>query len=367
MLKKNIFIQYEGGFGHTITAPQILRAKFKDDWYLIFFYSNKRHNIFVKSLFDENFFFLKTFENFYFRKYLAKFIVFFFKILKIKCNILDYDKIFPDLLSSVKDKKTDKFIYEKKIWQILLKNKNKLDYSKIRKKKFSFKKLKCSFSYREGRIIGYDYNSQQRSFDSQFEWEKVFNSILKLGFKLFIINDKNDFKFRLDLIDMKLRKNFHYYSKYKKYLSKDEYNFLVGIHSDCYINQFSGSTVWKYIFLNRPQLILNGYPLNWASIKSVIGYKILNKKLNFKDMQELLNNDELYFNKKTPINVNLRDLNISETKKIIRDFLLNLDNQKSIAYTANDIKLNKNHPIRWSKSLISKSWYEFQKKELFLK
>ena len=62
---KIVFFQPEGGFGHTISTPEVLNKLFrKDEWILIFGYNPSRHNYLIKDLYKKNFFWLQLTYSF---------------------------------------------------------------------------------------------------------------------------------------------------------------------------------------------------------------------------------------------------------------------------------------------------------------
>ena len=57
---KIVFLQPEGGFGHTILTPEVLNKLVKNnEWILVFGYDSRRHNYLIKDLYKNNFFWLE--------------------------------------------------------------------------------------------------------------------------------------------------------------------------------------------------------------------------------------------------------------------------------------------------------------------
>jgi hypothetical protein len=56
--KRVIYLQHEGGFGHTITSPEILNYYYKDNWIIIFAFSKRRHNRLIEEIYNNKLFFL---------------------------------------------------------------------------------------------------------------------------------------------------------------------------------------------------------------------------------------------------------------------------------------------------------------------
>jgi hypothetical protein len=58
--KKTFYLIHEGGFGHTITAPELLNYYFKNDWILIFAFSRRRHNKLIEKIYENKLFFFNV-------------------------------------------------------------------------------------------------------------------------------------------------------------------------------------------------------------------------------------------------------------------------------------------------------------------
>ena len=56
---KEVFLQPEGGFAHTILSPEVLKRIYNsEDWILIFGYHANRHNYLIKNFYGNNFYWL---------------------------------------------------------------------------------------------------------------------------------------------------------------------------------------------------------------------------------------------------------------------------------------------------------------------
>ena len=111
---KIVFLQPEGGFGHTISTPEVLNKLFrKDEWILIFGYNPSRHNYLIKDLYKNNFFWLQLTYSYNFPKIIFEpFKKFIFFLLSLYLN---YKKIkyhyYPDYLKKFKDYEINRKMY----------------------------------------------------------------------------------------------------------------------------------------------------------------------------------------------------------------------------------------------------------------
>jgi hypothetical protein len=58
--EKTFYLQHEGGFGHTITSPELLNYHFNNDWILIFAFSKRRHNKLIEKMYNGKLFFFNV-------------------------------------------------------------------------------------------------------------------------------------------------------------------------------------------------------------------------------------------------------------------------------------------------------------------
>jgi hypothetical protein len=160
-------------------------------------------------------------------------------------------------------------------------------------------------------------------------------------------------------------KNIDRFSNYKKEIffsqnfsfSKNKYNLLAGLRSDCFIGPLSGGLNWNYIYPDKPVLILDAHPFGHSHYKAVMSYKILKKNsTDIKNINDLLN-AKMYFHKRLK---DVRDTNIKEKIKIINNFLNNIEKLDHETLSADKLKLNSNHPLFFSSAKLSKTWYNIQ-------
>ena len=79
-IDKKIFIQLEGGFGHTLSEPHYLNLTEKDNWVLIFAYNEKFHSKEINKIFNKNIFFINKTPLLYAKKNIVeKIFIFTFK------------------------------------------------------------------------------------------------------------------------------------------------------------------------------------------------------------------------------------------------------------------------------------------------
>ena len=357
-----VFLQPEGGFGWTILTPEILIRLYKNDKYLfIFGFHPKRHNYEIKNLYT-NFLWLELTHEFFFPNPVIekfKYLVFFFlrkylELRKIKnYNINDlWNKKKIDKFKNIYHYNNNYFYPDKNapvIFGTRKKEKRKINYvnkyfdAEIENGKF------CGFLFRNK--IG-DLNSSLRNISaSEKDISQIFQLILSYGWKILVFGDAF--------------KNIERFSNYKKKIffsqnfsfSKNEYNLLAGLRSDCFIGPLSGGLNWNYIYPDKPVLILDAHPFGHSHYKAVMSYKILKKtSTDIKNINDLLN-AKMYFHKRLN---DVRDTNIKEKIKIINNFLNNIEKLDHETLSADKLKLNSNHPLFFSSAKLSKTWYNIQ-------
>ena len=72
--------------------------------------------------------------------------------------------------------------------------------------------------------------------------------------------------------------------------------------------------------------------------------------------------DQIYLLRKPPFQT--RNTNEDEKNLIINNFIKSISNKTDEILDPKDLNLSKDHPLLWSNSLISKSWYNLQKNNL---
>ena len=222
--KKIVFLQPEGGFGHTILTPEVLNKLFRNDqWILVFGYDPRRHNYLIKNLYKNNFFWLKLTYSSDFPKIVfepfKKFIFFLFS-LYLKFKKIEYYYYF-DYLLKLKDygyskyNKEDTLLYERISYKIIFqgsKSLNSIDTG-FKNINFNVKKIKkCALAYKQS-TYG-DINSINRSSDTLESYKESIFGMVDLGWDVYIYGDLpspppnwfND-----------LKKNIFFFEKNKKY------------------------------------------------------------------------------------------------------------------------------------------------------
>ena len=360
-----IFLQPEGGFGWTILTPEIFLRLYENDKYLLIFgFHPKRHNYEIKNLYT-NFLWLDLTHKYFPNPVLEKFkyLVFFFLRTYLKLITIEHYNI-NDLWN---EKKIDKFkninhynndyFYPDNntpvIFGINKKKKREVNYfnaefdAEIKNSKY------CGFLFRNK--IG-DINSSLRNMlASADDLSQIFELILSHGWKILVFGDifQNIERFGNYNKKILFSQNFN--------ISQNQYNLLAGLKSDCFIGPLSGGLNWKYIYPDKPVLILDAHPFGHSHYKSVMSYKILKKTSNdIKNINDLLNS-RMYFHKRLD---NVRDTNIEEKIMIINNFLINIRKLDNETLSSDKLKLKSNHPFFLSAATISKTWYQIQKDTL---
>ena len=142
----------------------------------------------------------------------------------------------------------------------------------------------------------------------------------------------------------------------------NKFNLYAGINSECYIGPMSGASSWKYMFPKKPSLIIDAHPFGWSYFNSVIAYKIINGVKNNETIKDLLKRERIYWYDNDPYDYRYTDQD--EKESIIINFLKNLDSINAEIITSENLGLPKDHPISWSYSSISKTWYKIQEANL---
>ena len=363
---KIVFLQPEGGFGHTILTPEVLNKLVKNnEWILVFGYDSRRHNYLIKDLYKNNFFWLElTYSTDFpktifepFREFIFFLLYLYLKYKRGECYYyFNYLHKLKDYNHSNYNKEGMNF-YERISYKIINENVENLGSINTRFKELSFhvKKIKkCSLGYKKS-IYG-DINSINRSSDELENYKKSLFAIVDLGWDVYIYGDlPADLPKWFD----DLRKNI-YFSDNRKNLNK--FNLYAGINSECYIGPMSGASSWKYMFPKKPSLIIDAHPFGWSYFKSVIAYKIIRSVKKNKTIKNLLKRERIYWYDNDPYEC--RYTNQDEKELIIINFLKNLDTINREIITSENLGLPKDHPISWSYSSISKTWYKIQEATL---
>ena len=363
---KQVFLQPEGGFAHTILSPEVLKRIYNsEDWILIFAYHARRHNYLTKNLYGKNFYWLNLgkLESINFIKDSYKNLAFsilelYLKLNKINftyyVNFIDSYDNFDQSKINKKFNKENMLMHEYNAYKIFLKSDltDKESFAYIKKNYFLnlSEKKKCGFAFKKGSEHFY---TDERSTDDLENYKKSFFSLVDMGYEIHIYGDELK---QLPKWFNDIEKNIFYLNKSSE--NRDQYNIRCGLTCDFYIGPSSGASSWKYIFHRKPQLIIDSYPLGWGFFNSVISFKIIENFNYTKSLNEILN-QKIYILEKPPYDS--RNTNEDEKHQIITNFAKNIDNLQCEITNPKDLSLSKDHPLLWSNSFISKSWYNIQK------
>jgi hypothetical protein len=366
---KIVFLQPEGGFGHTILTPEVLNKLFRNnEWILVFGHDPRRHNYLVKDLYKNNFFWLDlTYSSDLIKGVFEPFkkFIFFLLSLYLKFKKIEYYYYF-DYLLKLKDydhskyNKEDSLLYERISYKIIfksqsLRNSNSIDKG-FKNLNFNIKKKKnCGLAYKQSTYR--DINSINRSSDTLESYKESLFSMVDLGWDVYIYGD---LPLALPNWFDDLKKNI-FFSENKKNLNK--FNLYSGVNSECYIGPMSGALSWKYMFPKKPSLIIDAHPFGWSYFNSVISYRIISRlNKNHKNLEDTLIKKKIYWYNTDPYKYRYTDQ--YEKKSIIINFLKNVNYISREILTPNRLGLPKDHPVSWSYSSISKTWYKIQESVL---
>ena len=368
--KIDVFLSPEGGFGPTILKPIMLNCFYKkqSNFVLIFGFHPNRHNKLILNIFEKNFLWLElSNKNIPYtlidekKKYLIfKFLEFLLnKFSKVK-KVEDFNKFFCNFLNinnlpeqSNKNfgtyRSVHKFInrYEK----FINININYLDHLK-KKINFKLKNKKCALFIREVKNT-VDSTKELRNTDTLNSYKESIIENIEKGWQFFITGDETNiqdwmYNFK-DNIIFRSKTNF----------TIDQYNLFCGLISDSFISSGSGPTNWKFLDVNKPFLILDGYSIGMGWYKSTVAYKLV-EKTNFKNIKEIFDNNSMRYS--PPINCKF--LNSNEKKKIINEFLNFQKYGHVIGLSGQDLNLPENSILNCGYAKMSQIWFEIQKKIL---
>ena len=325
---KVIFLQPEGGFGHTITTPEVLKRIYKKlDWCVIFGYDIKRHNFLTKKLYTEHFYWLELsiplkkislidekYKNLIFKilayyLYLKKIKFLYYVDFISKYNNFHLKKINP------KFNKEGMLMHEYNAYKIFTENKivTKDLFSKNIHNFYINKniKKKCGIGFK---AKNFHHNfSNERSLDDLNNYKKSFLWLVQQGWEIYLYGDKIK---EIPKWFSEIESNIFYQKK--SGLTHDEFNLKCGLICDCFIGPSSGVSSWKHIFHSKPQLIIDSYPIGWGYFNSVISFKFILKHNNLTNLLEIMN-DKIYLLNKPPFS--LRYSNENEKSLIIQNFI----------------------------------------------
>jgi hypothetical protein len=331
--EKTFYLQHEGGFGHTITSPELLNYYFNNDWILIFAFSKRRHNKLIEKMYNGKLFF---------------FNVELIKVFSVKINKILFNYIYIIL----------KYLFKKKVFFFR-------EYMKIRlSNAIKSNYVINSYDIVRGRYYNIANKTNNQTFSVPHYLGSKFNNVLEKNYgdfksKILFILRYKDFKeskirlrdsrsleFYKDIILKLVSSNFQIIFqgdlieypdwiknlgksvifKNKTGLSKDEYGIFAGMYSDIAIGPHSGGLMYS-VSQKKKILILEHLFLGDALPNSIVSYPnvFFKSRLEFKDL--MLDNSFSNINeyiKRYPLH---KKLTKKEIEMISLDFIKNLDNK----------------------------------------
>ena len=369
--KKNIdvFFSPEGGFGPTISKAVILRCKYKQDnnFVLVFGYSPVRHNRLISDLFDQNFLWLSLTNKFIpYNLVSEKYKYLIFKILKyllknfsnIK-NIEYFNEYFCNLwnIENFHKEKKNKFGSYRKIHEFINNNEKYINYNKnvfqkIKEKiNLDFNEKKCTIFLRSKGKNSSDISAKLRDTDIFDNYRLAVESNIKRGWQFFISGDQ----IKKPEWVKKFSSSIIFYEDTS--LTKDEYNVFTGLYSDCFISSGSGPVSWKFTNLNKPFLVVDGYPFGFGWYKTTVAYKIINDQHKFASIEEIFDEKGLEIEPQ----VNSSYLNLNEKNLVISEFLNNSEKKNNDGLSWKDLNLKEDCLLNTGHAKASKEWHKIQK------
>lgn len=339
--KYKVFIQLEGGFGHTVSEPHYLNITEKKKWILILALEKKFHNHKVKDIFYPNIILINK-TSIYWAKQKQIENVFIFIIKKIhSINILP---IWSYIMSKKYETKKNNYhkCLESREFREFYKFRNHNLYQNyidtVESKKI-FKNLKYSkgiinFQFRaKGKKTGtFDKYSQFRDSEDINYYKPSIEALIANGWAIIFGGEEFEIPNWFNKIEDKLI----YRSKLN--LDRYDYGMLAGLKTDIYIGPSSGGGLFNLINSKKKQLFLNCLPFGFGYIGSVMSYPIMSfkNKNDFKKVFEKNIVDRSSFNFYEDRLV--RKLNSNEVKDIILDFLNNINRNYGLSHKDLDIK-----------------------------
>jgi hypothetical protein len=330
-LKDNIFLQDEGGFGHTITSPLLLKYYYGNNWTLFFQFSKKRHNIYIKDVFNNlvflNFSFF-NFQSYYMNKFNFRLLYLILKIFSKK-KLLFINDFMDSLPMSSINKNNNSLktcnIRSKLFWLIAQKKFNLINnlsiqiYNQNIDKIFKSKKKKLLFALR---YKDYKENDPIKRDSRPINFYK--NSLehaVKKGWQIFLTGDCSKYP-----AWVKKNSNIFNFSKLEKYnINLDYYNFLSGMFSNACIGPHSGA-LWYNVARKTKCLVLEHSFLGDVMPNSIITYRNLINN-DFSLIKKYFNNYDFLTTKKyKEFYKNSSKLSKYDINEIIIDFINNYNN-----------------------------------------
>ena len=359
-IDKKIFIQLEGGFGHTLSEPHYLNLTEKDNWVLIFAYSEKFHSKEINKIFNKNIFFINKTSLFYTKKNIVeKIFIFTFKnfIKKKLINLNEFilakqNKVYKNNYHKTLESVTFKKFRESAshdIYTDIIKN---LDYSNILKNFEGDFKGRIYFNYRKKakHTDSSDLESKFRDSNDIYFYKPLFDFLIDNNWQIFCgINFQN-------IPDWVNDYDNSFIHPLKAKFTVDEFQFFAGVITDLYIGGTSGGAMYNLINSKKKSLILNALPFGYSYINCISSYPILHSKdlLEFKQLLEcsFFNNDKYDEN----LLKKIRPLNIQEQIQIVEEFINNYK-REDYGISLNDLGIE-NQIMNDTNGKVSPKWLE---------
>ena len=333
--KRPIFVNVEGGFGHTLAAPTCLQSLIGEDFYLIFFYVKERHNYLTREAFDGRFLWCRvTFPGFpFFSLRVHQFLgVALVKVLSsLTVGAHDLRRFFEESSSEswmVESDYYDEYYSDpyRRVYMFRL----ALSDSEVVARggsSFYLKKLEnnplgrlistrrriCAIAHRAYEKSG-DITKSVRNSRSLSELVGIVNYLTDTaGYHVILCGHVHGKE-----LDLFASNPFVTYPA-KTNLCKDAYDFYAGMLFDVFIGPMSGALDYARC-RQVPTLILDSFPYGWSSPRATLAFR--DKKFS--------GNDELrkFFLK------SYQDYTVSEVGfvpeavalSVVREFIENVNN-----------------------------------------
>jgi hypothetical protein len=357
--RSQIFLQLEGGFGHTISEPHFLKITQKKKWFIVVAFDKNFHNKCIDKVFYPNLIWIKKTRIYWrFSYQIEKIITFLFKFILLTNVQSTYDYIMK-LECKVKKNNYHKMLESRTFKKFFINRKHNyydnylksLNFDEILNQFKNYKGL-INFQIRsKGKLtLTYDEKSQLRDFDKIESYKLAIEYIIRDGWIVVFGGDK--FK----IPDWLSRYEDRIIFKEKFRINNDMYNIFAGLKTDIYIGPTSGATMFSLINPKKKQLILNCLPFGYGYANSVVAYPLINF-LDKKDFKEILTFN--IYNKNSDFEIlkkrSFRMLNEIEIKNIISDYLNNFDNDYGLTFK--DLNIC-NGIMNDSNFKISEKWIE---------
>ena len=338
--KKNIILHVEGGFGHTITTPLLLNYYYGNNYLLLFRYSKKRHNKYIKKIFP-NLVFITT-SIFNFESFTSNRIFFccLYFILKkfTKKNVLLMDEFYQQVPTSKLNNTLKTCNVRSRLFWLM--KKKKFKFIKNSDLKISETYLKDIFQSKKKNLLFVIRNKDFKlhkdevprdTRDMNF-YKNTLEFAVKSGWRVFLTGN-------IETCPKWIEKNQEIFWSGKLEIEDDYYMFLAGMFNDACIGPHSGA-LWYNLSRKSPCLVFehtflgDTMPNSISSYRNIASknYKMIKKYFNQYDFETLDIYKKFYKNS--------YKLSKKQSDEIIRDFLKNC-NKPSYGYDVRNFGITK--------------------------